>query len=441
MECIKTEIKNGVDLHTIKTSKFKTNLIAVMLTNKITKENATKNALLSLILRRGTANIKTQDEISKKLENMYGANFDCGIDKIGDNQVIKFYLESLNNEYLPVEEDNLKESIEILLDIVCNPLVEENKFKQDQCFKYHYQLLNKKQKQLYQIIYNIAYTRKQNIYIKEKEIDKVSKIVNAVLKDHPELFYIKEWSLNTKGLFNFEYSMKEKEILKDQKRIKKIVKQLKEDTQNLKSYQKIKYIYDDVITHCKYNEQAKYNQEIISVLINHQSVCSGYAKTMQYLLNQLHFKATFLTGKTIKGRRDKHAINMIKYDNDYYYIDATWGDLVLADEEIINNNYLMFDSQTMKQMYDLDDHYKITKNDKHTYFKEEGLYFDLYQLNTLKAKINKNQRECYLQFSNEVYNDAKERLTKKGDAYRLIEGVDHIQYITNDQLKTIYLKW
>lgn len=289
----------------------------------------------------------------------------------------------------------------------------ENKFKQDQCFKYHYQLLNKKQKQLYQIIYNIAYTRKQNIYIKEKEIDKVSKIVNAVLKDHPELFYIKEWSLNTKGLFNFEYSMKEKEILKDQKRIKKIVKQLKEDTQNLKSYQKIKYIYDDVITHCKYNEQAKYNQEIISVLINHQSVCSGYAKTMQYLLNQLHFKATFLTGKTIKGRRDKHAINMIKYDNDYYYIDATWGDLVLADEGIINNNYLMFDSQTMKQMYDLDDHYKITKNDKHTYFKEEGLYFDLYQLNTLKAKINKNQRECYLQFSNEVYNDAKERLTKK----------------------------
>lgn len=248
----------------------------------------------------------------------------------------------------------------------------ENKFKQDQCFKYHYQLLNKKQKQLYQIIYNIAYTRKQNIYIKEKEIDKVSQIVNAVLKDHPELFYIKEWSLNTKGLFNFEYSMKEKEILKDQKRIKKIVKQLKEDTQDLKSYQKIKYIYDDVITHCKYNEQAKYNQEIISVLINHQSVCSGYAKTMQYLLNQLHFKATYLTGKTIKGRKDKHAINMIKYDNDYYYIDATWGDLVLDDEEIINNNYLMFDSQTMKQMYDLDDHYKITKNDKHTYFKEEG---------------------------------------------------------------------
>ena len=41
----------------------------------------------------------------------------------------------------------------------------------------------------------------KEFWAKEKEIDKVSQIVNAVLKDHPELFYIKEWSLNTKGLF------------------------------------------------------------------------------------------------------------------------------------------------------------------------------------------------------------------------------------------------
>ena len=39
-----------------------------------------------------------------------------------------------------------------------------------------------------------------------------------------------------------------------------------------------------------------------------------------------------------KRKKRQTAINMIKYDNDYYYIDATWGDLVLDDEEIINNN-------------------------------------------------------------------------------------------------------
>ena len=74
-------------------------------------------------------------------------------------------------------------------------------------------------------------------------------------------------------------------------------------------------------------------------------------------------------------------------------------------------------------------------------FKKAGLYFNRYQLNELKKKINDDQKECYFQFSNQIYEDAKERLTKKGDAYRLIDGVSHIQYISNDQLKTLYLKW
>ena len=316
----------------------------------------------------------------------------------------------------------------------------ENKFKQDQCFKYHYQSLNKAQKQLYQTIYNIAYTRKNNVYIKENNIDTVSDIVNDILKDHPEFFYIKEWSISKKGIFNFKYNMQEKEIKHYQKQLKQIVKQIKNDTQTLKKYEKIKYIYDYIITHCSYNEKAVYNQEIISVLINQQSVCSGYAKTMQYLLNKLNIKTTFLTGE-VNGIRDKHAINMIKYDNDYYYIDSTWGDLILDNQQIINYNYFMIDSESMQQIYNLADQFIITKNDQNTYFKKAGLYFNRYQLNELKKKINDDQKECYFQFSNQIYEDAKERLTKKGDAYRLIDGVSHIQYISNDQLKTLYLKW
>ena len=124
----KQQIKKSVCLHTIKTNKFKTNLFSVMLTTPITKENVTKNALISLMLRRGTQNLESQDEISKELENMYGADFDCGIDKMGDNHVLKFYLESLNDEYLP-NTNNFQKSINLILDIIFNPLTENNKFK------------------------------------------------------------------------------------------------------------------------------------------------------------------------------------------------------------------------------------------------------------------------------------------------------------------------
>lgn len=132
MEDNQINIKKGIKLHIIQTEKFKTNLISVMLTTKLNKENVTKNALIPAILRRGTNKLNTQEEISKKLEEMYGASFDCGLDKTGDNQILKFYIESVNDEYLPHNDENmLKESLENLFDIVFNPFLENGYFKKE----------------------------------------------------------------------------------------------------------------------------------------------------------------------------------------------------------------------------------------------------------------------------------------------------------------------
>ena len=127
----KINIKKGIDLHLIETNKFKTNLLAVFLTTPLQKETVTKNALIPAVLRRGSQNMKTQDEISIALEEMYGASFDCGIDKIGDDQILKFYLETINNEFLPEQEDNLKKAIDILLEVVFSPLLENNHFNNE----------------------------------------------------------------------------------------------------------------------------------------------------------------------------------------------------------------------------------------------------------------------------------------------------------------------
>ena len=126
------EIKKGIKLHEIQTDKFKTNLISVFLSMPITKENVTKNSLISAVLRRGSQNMPTQAQISQELEEMYGASFDCGLDKTGDNHILKFYLEAVNDNFLPQTDENmLKTSIEKLLEIVFNPLVENGTFKEE----------------------------------------------------------------------------------------------------------------------------------------------------------------------------------------------------------------------------------------------------------------------------------------------------------------------
>ena len=131
MNYSRKEIKEGVTIHIINTNKFKTNLYAVFIATPLKKENVTKNALITSILRRGSKNIPTQDLISKKLEEMYGATFDCGIEKTGDNQIMKFYLETINEEFLPHKEELTKKCIDILFDIIFNPYIENDGFKEE----------------------------------------------------------------------------------------------------------------------------------------------------------------------------------------------------------------------------------------------------------------------------------------------------------------------
>ncbi len=132
MNYIKKEMKKGIKLHILNTDKFKTNLIAIFLTTKLERKTVSANALISAVLRRGSNTLKTQEEISKQLEELYGASFDCGIDKTGDNQVLKFYIETVNDSFLPQSNENiLKMAIETIFDIVFNPFIENHAFHKE----------------------------------------------------------------------------------------------------------------------------------------------------------------------------------------------------------------------------------------------------------------------------------------------------------------------
>lgn len=125
------EIKKGIKVHFIQTNKFKTNLFAVFFSEPLDRKNVTANAIIPAVLRMGTAKLKSQEEISIELENMYGAELDAGVEKIGDNHIIKFYLETLNDAFLPEHEKINQKSINLLLDLAFNPLLEHNTFKKE----------------------------------------------------------------------------------------------------------------------------------------------------------------------------------------------------------------------------------------------------------------------------------------------------------------------
>lgn len=116
------DLKQGIKAHFIKKDLYKTDLSCIIITTPLKRETVTINALIPFILRRGTKRLPNQTLINKELENMYGAGFNCGIDKMGDNVVLKFYIESIANEYALDNENILKRNLKNLLEIVFDPI-------------------------------------------------------------------------------------------------------------------------------------------------------------------------------------------------------------------------------------------------------------------------------------------------------------------------------
>lgn len=123
------EIKKGIKIHFLKNNSFKTNIISIFISTPLKRDTVTLNALIPAVLGRGTWKEKTQEEINIQLEEMYGAEYNAGVEKIADNQVLKFYIEVINDHFLP--EKMLEKSIFLLFDIVFHPLLENGIFKEE----------------------------------------------------------------------------------------------------------------------------------------------------------------------------------------------------------------------------------------------------------------------------------------------------------------------
>ncbi|MDR1688258.1 MAG: insulinase family protein [Clostridiales bacterium] len=147
-------ISNGVKLHALQTQKFKTVTVCLLIRRKLTRAEATLNALLPGVLRRGCEKFNTLTKINRELEGMYGAVFDADVVKKGEEQIIQFFMEFVNAgepeingtsagkipadkapkaEYSPAEPPQSAErrALSFLAEILQNPLTENGGFRAD----------------------------------------------------------------------------------------------------------------------------------------------------------------------------------------------------------------------------------------------------------------------------------------------------------------------
>ena len=117
------------NLHLINTNKFKTITIKVIFHTPIKKDEVTKRSLIADILLQSSNKYPTKRELTIEAEDLYACNITTNNQRLGNYILTSFNLQVLMDKY--TEENNLEKSIEFLSEVIFNPDIINNKFKED----------------------------------------------------------------------------------------------------------------------------------------------------------------------------------------------------------------------------------------------------------------------------------------------------------------------
>ena len=217
----------------------------------------------------------------------------------------------------------------------------------------YYQMLSENQQSVYRQIYANAQNLTEK-FAPEKTVSAsdVKTAFEAMIGDHPEMFWL-ETGYSSKYLANgqcveidLKYNSTADDLESAKQRFDAAAQNLITGAASLDSnYEKEKYVHDALASAVTYDLTADMNQSAYSALVNGKSVCAGYARAYQYLLQQLGIPCYYCTGYS----GGDHAWNIVKLEDGYYNVDVTWDDAAAIRYDYFNKTDADFASTHVRQ--------------------------------------------------------------------------------------------
>ncbi|MDW8556067.1 EF-P 5-aminopentanol modification-associated protein YfmF [Staphylococcus xylosus] len=118
------------DLHVkvLPTTKFKTTTITLKFMAPLDSDTMTARSILSKILVRATKQWPSDKDFNRHLSHLYGAYVNSFVSKFKDKHVITISLELVNERYLKDQTPLFEKGLELLREMIYNPLISDNQF-------------------------------------------------------------------------------------------------------------------------------------------------------------------------------------------------------------------------------------------------------------------------------------------------------------------------
>lgn len=196
-------------------------------------------------------------------------------------------------------------------------------------YPYYYLLDGTGQAVYCQIYANANSLNKTFMPCQDITVNELKTVFEAVYNDHPELFWLEtgyncKYSRSGKCVeISLQFSVTAEELSEFRSTFNTQVDRILSQAWNLADdYEKEKYIHNKLLEMTEYKSGAPMSQSAYSALVNGKTVCAGYSRAFQYLMQQLGIPCYYCTGYS----GENHAWNIICLYGEYYNVDLTWDD-------------------------------------------------------------------------------------------------------------------
>lgn len=204
----------------------------------------------------------------------------------------------------------------------------------DQYRWFYYYQLSDPEKDLYNRLMEGIESDAPEVSTDGLDENSVSKVWLALNFDNPQYFWLEGLqTMRQDGEVVSVVLPERTEEIRDQESAVQASVQavLNESGQSQDPYQNLKSLFENIVLSCEYDEQADWLSDVRSVLLNHRSVCGGYAKALQLLCQQAGIPCIYVTGLDARG--GNHAWNQVLLAGEPYWVDATWADTTMQSRQ------------------------------------------------------------------------------------------------------------
>ena len=275
--------------------------------------------------------------------------------------------------------------------------------REQSAYYYGYSTLDEESQKVYRQLAAGIESFQEKIPVDPISQEQLEKVMRILMADHPEYFWTDGTSSYTYqelpggGIQNMEvqpaYQVTGQEALDLKSQIEAKADQWIQGAPQGDTYEQIKYVYETLIDQAEYQEDSPQNQNIRSVFLEGKTVCMGYSKAAQYLLNRMGIFCTLVTGTVTGEKPSSHAWNLVKIGEQYYYMDVTWGNPgylnPVENDAYISYSYLCCNWDTIAPTHTPDDTIPLPpcQDDSYNYYKNKGRWYETYDWNQIYQVI------------------------------------------------------